>query len=97
MSKPFSKQVYEIVEKIPYGQVLSYGDIARLLGNPRAARQVGWAMRNCPDDLPWQRVVLADGTIAGGDFAELRKQLLVEEGVPFLSNGRVDIKACRWL
>jgi len=95
--KSFSKQVYEIVEQIPFGQVLSYGDIARLLGSPRAARQVGWAMRNCPDGLPWQRVVMADGTITGGDFAEIRKALLAEEGVPFLNDGKVDIKACRWL
>ena len=95
--KSFSKQVYEIVEKIPFGQVLSYGDIAKLLRNPRAARQVGWAMRNCPDDLPWHRVVMADGTIAGGNFAQMRKALLAEEGVPFLGDGRVDMKACRWL
>ena len=94
--KSFSKQVYDIVGKIPFGNVLSYGDIARMLGNPRAARQVGWAMRNCHDDLPWQRVVMADGTIAGGNFAELRRELLIEEGVPFLSDGRVDMSACRW-
>ena len=95
--KSFSKKVYEIVEQIPFGQVLSYGDIARLLGSPRAARQVGWAMRNCPGDLPWQRVVMADGTITGGEFAEMRKALLAEEGVPFLDDGRVDMNVCRWL
>ncbi|MCL2200876.1 MAG: methylated-DNA--[protein]-cysteine S-methyltransferase [Oscillospiraceae bacterium] len=95
--KSFSKQVYEIVEQIPFGKVLSYGDIARIIGSPRAARQVGWAMRNCPDDLPWQRVVMADGTITGGEFAELRKAFLAQEDVPFLPDGRVDMKNCRWL
>ena len=95
--KPFSQQVYEIVEQIPFGRVLSYGDIARIIGNPRAARQVGWAMSNCPNDLPWQRVVMSDGTIAGGNFAQLRKALLLDEDVPFLSDGRVDMKACRWV
>jgi len=75
---------------------VSYGQIACYLGSPRAARQVGWAMRRCPDDLPWQRVVLADGTVSGGLFAEERLILLEEEGVPFVSDNRVDIEACRW-
>ena len=94
---PFFKQVYGIVERIPYGKVISYGEIAGLLGQPRAARQVGWAMRYCPGDLPWQRVVLADGSIAGGVHAEIRRALLESEDVVFLPDGRVDMKACRWL
>ncbi len=93
----FYQKVYAIVAKIPCGQVASYGQIAWMLGNPRGARQVGWAMRRCPDGLPWQRVVKADGSIAGGGFAELRRALLQSEGVPFLPDGRVDMKACRWL
>ena len=95
--KSFSELVYDIVEQIPYGQVLSYGDIARIIGSPRAARQVGWAMRHCPDHLPWQRVVMADGAITGGAFAEMRKMLLEQEAVSFLADGRVDMKSCRWL
>ena len=90
----FFEQVYAIVAQIPYGKVMSYGQIARELGRPRAAREVGWAMRYCPDGLPWQRVVKADGAIAGGMYAELRKQLLEEEGVTFLLDGRVDMKQC---
>ena len=93
---PFFEQVYRIVEKIPYGRVASYGQIAWMLGSPRAARQVGWAMRRCPDGLPWQRVVKADGEITGGAFAELRKARLEAEGVPFLPDGRVDMAKCRW-
>ena len=94
---PFAKQVYEIVEQIPYGYVISYGEIAKLLGRPRAAREVGWAMRNCPDGLPWQRVVMADGTITGGVYAGTRRELLKSEGVVFLQDGRIDMKTCRWL
>ncbi len=67
-----------------------------MLGSPRAARQVGWAMRRCPDGLPWQRVVMADGTITGGAYAERRRALLEAEGVRFLPVGRVDMRACRW-
>ena len=93
----FFKQVYEIVGNIPYGKVISYGEIARLLGQPRAARVVGWAMRCCPEHLPWQRVVMADGSITGGVYAEIRRARLEEEGVLLLPDGRVDMAACRWL
>ena len=97
MEKGFFEKVYEIVRQIPAGKVISYGEIARLIGAPGAARQVGWAMRACPDALPWQRVVRADGSIAGGGWAELRRALLEDEGGPFLPDGRVDIERARWL
>ena len=93
----FYKQVYDIVAGIPYGKVISYGEIARLLGQPRAARVVGWAMRFCPEHLPWQRVVMADGSVIGGAYAEIRRARLESEDVPFLPDGRVDMAACRWL
>ena len=92
----FFDRVYEIVAKTPKGRVISYGQIARMLGSPRAARTVGWALSVCPDELPWQRVVKADGAIAGGGVAELRRAMLIEEGVEFLPDGRVDMEACEW-
>jgi len=91
----FFDQVYELVGRIPYGKVVSYGQIAFLLGKPRAAREVGRAMFHCPDHLPWQRVVKADGEVAGGEHAELRKWLLEAEGVTFLPDGRVDMELSR--
>ena len=93
----FYQQVYGIVSQIPRGRVISYGQIARLLCRPRAAREVGRAMRFCPPELPWQRVVKQDGSIAAGGDPELRRQLLEDEGVSFLPDGRVDMAACRWL
>lgn len=93
---PFFTQVYDVVGQIPHGKVVSYGQIARMLGRPRAAREVGRAMRLCPGNLPWQRVVMADGSVAGGVFSEIRRAILEEEGVPFLTDGRVDISICRW-
>ena len=93
---PFYAQIYAIVARIPHGEVVSYGQIARMLGRPRAAREVGRAMRHCPEDLPWQRVIMADGSIAGGLYADIRRALLHDEGVPFLSDGRVNMEACRW-
>jgi methylated-DNA-protein-cysteine methyltransferase-like protein len=93
----FFKQVYDIVEQIPYGKVISYGQIARLLGRPRAAREVGWAMRMCPEHLPWQRVVMADGAVTGGEYANMRRALLEAEGIDFLPDGRVDMSICNWI
>ena len=88
----FFEQVYTIVRDIPHGMVVSYGQIARLLGKPRAAREVGWAMRYCPENLPWRRVVMADGSVAGGEHAIVRKKRLEAEGITFLPDGRVDMK-----
>ena len=88
----FYQDIYEIVRNIPHGKVISYGQIAKMLGRPRNAREVGRAMRICPDDIPWQRVVMSDGSIAGGMFADMRKALLESEGVSFLPDGRVDMK-----
>lgn len=91
----FYNEVYKLVEQIPRGKVVSYGQIARALGLPRAARQVGWAMRRCPDNIQWQRVVKDDGTITGGDHADFRRMLLEDEGIAFLADGRVDMEKCR--
>ena len=91
---PFYKDVYDTVKKVPCGKVTSYGQIARILGRPRAAREVGRAMRICPDNIPWQRVVMADGSITGGMFADTRKAMLESEGVAFLPDGRVNMNAC---
>jgi len=93
---PFYAQVYEIVKKVPCGKVISYGLIARILGRPRSAREVGRAMRICPepDNIPWQRVVMADGSITGGQFADMRKAMLESEGVLFLPDGRVNMDEC---
>ncbi|MCL2197397.1 MAG: MGMT family protein [Defluviitaleaceae bacterium] len=96
MPNKFSEGVYEIVKSIPHGKVISYGQIARMLGKPRGAREVGWAMRNCPEGLPWHRVVMADGSIASGAYSEMRRTLLEEESITFLPDGRVDMKACMW-
>ena len=92
----FYARVYALVGQIPPGRVVSYGQIAWALGAPRMARQVGWAMRCCPDELPWQRVIREDGTIAGGEYAPLRRAMLEAEGVPFTQDGRVAIDRCRW-
>lgn len=92
----FFAQVYALVARIPQGRVASYGQLAFMLGRPSGARAVGWAMRTCPDDLPWQRVVKADGSIAAGGWSELRRARLIDEGVIFKEDGRVDMARCQW-
>jgi methylated-DNA-protein-cysteine methyltransferase-like protein len=93
----FYQKVYDIVAQIPPGKVATYGQIARLLGSPRSARVVGWAMRTCPPDLPWQRVVLASGDVTGGDFAGERSRRLKAENTAFSADGRVDLATCQWV
>jgi methylated-DNA-protein-cysteine methyltransferase-like protein len=93
----FFKQVYAIVRTIPRGKVLTYGQIATLLGSPYMARQVGWAMHGCPKGLPWQRVVGAGGKILVNSFSvgegALRQRRLLElEGVRFIGL-RIDMAA----
>jgi len=53
--------IYQVVRAIPRGRVMSYGQVGSLAGS--TARTVGWAMANVPDDVPWQRVVGADGKL----------------------------------
>ena len=93
------EQVFSIVEKIPFGKVASYGQIAKMLGKPRGAREVGWAMRHCPEGLPWHRVVRTDGTVAcpgNSDIGGMRQALLMEEGV-LTADGRIDMAAFQWV
>lgn len=101
MADSFYDQIYETVRRIPRGSVASYGQIARLLGKPRAARAVGWALHNLPEgsDIPWQRVINAQGIIshdAHGPGGAIQRAMLEEEGVFFDERGRVDMEVYGW-
>lgn len=93
----FTKRIYEVTRTIPRGCVMSYGNVARLAGNPRGARAVGFALhRNpLPGEIPCHRVVFQNGSVCTG-FAfggpEVQKSLLTDEGVGFLPDGRVDME-----
>lgn len=64
-SKHFNDRVYQLVVKVPKGKVTTYGEIARVLGNPRMARQVGWALHaNRSNEVPCHRVVNREGRLA---------------------------------
>jgi methylated-DNA-protein-cysteine methyltransferase-like protein len=101
MTLSFFEQVYRVVRLIPPGRVATYGQIARLLGVPRGARTVGWALRGLPEggDVPWQRVINARGSISlapGRVGAAIQRALLEDEGVAFGANGCVDLSDYGW-
>ena len=80
----FHRAVFRLVGQIPRGRVATYGQIAAMLGWPRAARAVGYAMRHCPAGVPWHRVVNASGGISlrANVSGMLTQRLLLEqEGV----------------
>jgi len=84
MGTPFQRRVWAELRKVPRGQVISYGELARRAGSPRAARAVGQAMaRNpCPVVVPCHRVVGSDGNLVGfGGGVEMKARMLAMEGV----------------
>jgi methylated-DNA-protein-cysteine methyltransferase-like protein len=104
--KAYYQQVWEITRKIPRGRVATYGQIAKMIPPPNgvelegykafAPRWVGGAMANCPDDVPWQRVINSKGEISERAGAERQRILLEEEGVEFDAKGRIDLKKYGW-
>lgn len=100
MNENLFEMIYRAVRRIPPGRVATYGQVARIVGLPRGARTVGWALRALPEgsDVPWQRVINARGSISfrpGGHAAMVQQRLLEEEGIVF-QEGRVDLGAYGW-
>jgi len=96
-SGAFFKRVYQLVEQIPPGKVATYRQIATLLGNPRAARTVGWALHSLPEGLtiPWHRVINSQGGISTegiSSYPELQRKLLESENIRFRTDGRLDLE-----
>lgn len=97
----FFERVYEIVKQVPVGKVATYGQIARLLGEPRKSKIVGWALHVNPykGKVPCHRVVNRNGELSGS-FAfgglEAQKKLLEDEGIKFCENGIIDLEKYLW-
>ena len=93
--------VYAVVRQVPAGKVVTYGQVAALLGKPRAARAVGYALRFLPTglDVPWHRVINHRGHISWRTPLEsplVQRLLLEAEGVVFDAAGCVDLTIYRW-
>ncbi|MBI2984161.1 MAG: methylated-DNA--[protein]-cysteine S-methyltransferase [Candidatus Kerfeldbacteria bacterium] len=79
-------RIYNMVRRVPRGRVATYGQIAALIGSPRSARVVGWALRALEPDtkVPWQRVINKDGMISIENMhtpKSVQVELLRREGV----------------
>ena len=95
----FAEHVAELIASIPKGYVASYGLIAIQAGRPRGARLVGFMMHSLKADLPFHRVVFQDGSICQGDpfgHPDVQRGMLIDEGVCFLVDGRVDMTKSAW-
>jgi len=101
----YQEQVWTLVRQIPYGKVATYGQIAQMIPPPDGValpdykafspRWVGDAMAACPNDVPWQRVINAQGKISERPGAQRQRQRLEEEGIVFM-NYKVDLKRYQW-
>lgn len=95
----FRERVYAVVRQIPSGRVMTYGQIAALVGNPRAARVVGGVAHYGDPSLPWQRVVNKKGGLAvgypGGVVGHAKH--LEAEGVQVRDDFTVDVERLRWV
>lgn len=88
----FSKRVFEVIKEIPRGNFLTYKDITKLVGRPRAWRAVGNTLNKNPNfkTIPCHRVIRSDGKTGGYRYGTKRKiALLKKEGIIVNSNGKV--------
>lgn len=97
---PFAERAAEIIRSIRPGQVATYGQIAGMAGNRRAARQIARLLHSASSTrgLPWHRVVNSRGGISlpeGAGYEEQRARLEAE-GVEFDLSGRIDLGRFRW-
>lgn len=94
----FRERVEALVARIPRGRVMTYGQLAALCGQPRAARIVGGIAHFGDPDLPWQRVVNKSGGLASGYPGGRRghKQVLEAEGVSVSDDYKVDVERLIW-
>ena len=91
----YRERVYAMVRRIPAGRVMTYGQIAELLGDGYTPRTVGFCMHSSPDGTPWHRVVNAQGGCSTGKVVlpqDKQQRLLELEGVVFDKNARCDLQ-----
>ena len=98
-SRGYRERVFEIVRRIPEARVMTYGQLAEILGEGYTARTVGFVMHSADQTVPWQRVINAQGACSTGRVIvppDLQQRMLVSEGVVFNEKGRCDLSRYRW-
>lgn len=100
MTTLFYQRVKHIIKRIPKGKVATYGQIAALAGNHRAARQVAWILHSSSEkeSLPWHRIVNSQGEISlkPNYGYEVQEALLRKESIEFDQDGRIDLNEYLW-
>jgi methylated-DNA-protein-cysteine methyltransferase-like protein len=96
----YREHVYAIVRQIPKGRVMTYGQLAEILGEGYTARTVGYVMHGADsENVPWQRVINAQGKCSTGKFTlpvNLQQSILESEGVKFNASGKCDLNVYLW-
>ena len=98
--KTYREKVYRIVREIPPGKVVTYGQIAELLGDGYTARTVGYVMHAAEtENVPWQRVINSQGKCSTDKLLlphNIQQKILEGEGVIFSEKGKCDLEKYRW-
>ena len=95
----YRERVYLIVRQIPVGRVMTYGQLAIVLGEGYTARTVGYVMHGADEGVPWQRVINSQGKCSTGRLTipiNLQQEVLEAEGVIFSASGKCDLGRFRW-
>ena len=96
----YREKVYEIVRQIPSGRVMTYGQIADMLGEGYTARTIGYVMHAADtEDVPWQRVINSQGGCSTGKIFlpyNVQQKMLEDEGIVFNEKGKCDLEKYRW-
>jgi methylated-DNA-protein-cysteine methyltransferase related protein len=96
----YRERVYRIVRSIPRGRVMTYGQIAEILGDGYTPRTVGFVMHGSDDKTPWHRVINAQGACSTGGVVlphDKQQRMLEAEGVCFNERGRCDLRVYLWI
>jgi methylated-DNA-protein-cysteine methyltransferase related protein len=96
----YRERVYRIVRSIPRGRVMTYGQIAEILGEGYTPRTVGFVMHASNNETPWHRVINAQGGCSTGRVVlpyDKQRRMLEAEGVSFNERGRCDLQSYLWI
>ncbi len=98
--RAYRERVYRIVRSVPRGRVMTYGQLAEILGEGYTPRTVGFVMHGSNDKTPWHRVINAQGACSTGRIvlpADKQQRMLEAEGVEFNERGRCDLQCYLWI
>jgi methylated-DNA-protein-cysteine methyltransferase-like protein len=96
----YREKVFKLVRRIPSGRVMTYGQIAELLGDGYTARTVGFMMHGSDDQTPWHRVINARGACSTGGLVlphDKQQRMLEAEGIEFDSRGCCSLQKYLWI